>query len=103
MVTGNLNSIKYQNKILQDIKLKCDCLAYHIRNYIFMHDKAPCHFSASTKRYLAVSGVVVLAWPRNSPDLNPTEKVWDIMKKSMKKCQIMKQNYGRTYHLFGIH
>ena len=74
MVNVNLNSIKYQNEILQDIKLKCDCLAYPIRNYIFMHDKAPCHFSASTQRYLAVRGVVVLAWPRNSPDLNPTEK-----------------------------
>ena len=47
----NLNSIKNQTEILQDIKLKCDCLAYPIKNYIFMHDKAPCHFSASTQRY----------------------------------------------------
>ena len=39
-----------------------------------MHDKAHCHFSASTQRYLAIRGVVVLAWPRNSPDLNPIEK-----------------------------
>ena len=61
-----------------------------MRNYIFMQDKAPCHFSASTQRYLADRGVVDLAWPGNSPDLNPIEKVWNIMKTSMKKCQIIK-------------
>ena len=71
MVNGNLNSVKKQNEILQDIKLKCDCLSYPMGNYIFMHDKAPCHFSASIQRYLADRGVVVLAWPGNSPDLIP--------------------------------
>ena len=85
MVNGNLNSIKYQTEILGDIKLKCDCLAYPIKNYIFMHDKAPCHFSASTQRFMADRGVDVLPWPGNSPDLNPIEKVWDIMKKQTNK------------------
>lgn len=33
----------------------------------------------------ADGGVEVLAWPGNSPDINPLEKVWDVMKKSMKK------------------
>ena len=89
MVNGNLNSIK-TNEIFQDIKLKCDCLAYPMRNYIFMHDKAPCRFSASTQRYLADIGVVVLAWPGNSPDSNLIENFWNIMKTSMKKCQIIK-------------
>ena len=56
-----------------------------MRKYIFLHDKAPGHISASTQRYLADRGVVVLAWCGNSPDFNPVEKVWDIMKKSMKK------------------
>ena len=74
MVNGNLNSIKYQTEILGDIKLKCDCMAYPIKNYIFMHDKAPCHFSASTQRFMADRGVDVLPWPGNSPDLNPIEK-----------------------------
>ena len=103
MVNGNLDSVKYQNEILQDITLKCDCLAYPMRNYIIMHYKTPCHFSDLTQRYLADGGVVVLAWPGNSPDVNPMEKVCDIMQKSMKKCQITAQNYGRTYLLFGIH
>ena len=74
MVNGNLNSVKYQNEILQDIKLKCDCLANPMRNYIFKHDKAPFHFSASTQHCLVNRVVVVLAWPGNSPDFNPIEK-----------------------------
>ena len=82
MVNENLNSVKYQNEILQDIKLKCDCLAYPMCNYIFKHDKARCHFSAPSQRNLVDKGVVVLVWPGNSPDLNPIKKVWDIMKKT---------------------
>ena len=42
-----------------------------MRNYIFMQDKTPCYFAASTQRYLADRGVVDLVWPGNSPDLNP--------------------------------
>ena len=40
-----------------------------------MHDKASCHFSASSQRYLADRGVVGLAWPGNSLDLNPIKSM----------------------------
>ena len=56
-----------------------------------MHDKAPCHNSNSTKRYLADRGIAVLVLPGKSPDLNPIEKVWDIMKKEIGQLPNNKQ------------
>lgn len=45
-----------------------------------MHDGAPCHRSKLVKSYLQEKNVAVLDWPGNSPDLNPIENLWQVMK-----------------------
>ena len=85
VVSGSMKSEKYQNDILGDIKLQCECVAFPSKEYIFQQDKAPCHWSKSTLRYIPERGVNVLDWPGNSPDLNPIEEVWNIMKKKSGK------------------
>jgi transposase len=48
---------------------------------IFMHDGAPCHQAVLVKRWLASQGIEILSpWPGNSPELNPLENLWHIMK-----------------------
>ena len=89
VVNGTLNSERYQKTILNDIKVQCDCIAFPIRNYIFMQDNAPCHNSKSTKQFLSANNIEVLDWPGNSPDLNPIEEVWNVMKK---KCGRLEKN-----------
>ncbi len=53
-------------------------------DFIFQQDLAPAHTARSTKSWLNDHGVGVLDWPANSPDLNPIENLWGIVKKKMR-------------------
>ena len=50
------------------------------RELILMQDGAPGHRAGETKQELQECGIVVLYWPPFSPDLNPIERVWHLMK-----------------------
>lgn len=59
---------------------------------IFMQDSAPCHTAKIIKEYLQTSNVNVLPWPGNSPDLNPIENIWGLMKAKLNKISITTKN-----------
>ncbi len=44
----------------------------------------PAHTAKSTESWLNDHGVGVLYWPENSPDLNPKENLWGIVKRKMR-------------------
>ncbi len=50
-------------------------------DFIFQQDLAPAHTAKITKSWLNDHGVGVLDWPPNSPDLNPIEDIWGIVKR----------------------
>ncbi len=55
---------------------------------IFQQDLAPSHTAKSTKSWLNDHGVGVLACPANSPDRNPIENLWDIVKRKMRNTYL---------------
>ncbi|KAI0996614.1 hypothetical protein K3495_g11570 [Podosphaera aphanis] len=45
-----------------------------------MHDKAPSHKAAFTRKVLIGRNIKPIVWPAFSPDLNPIETLWSQMK-----------------------
>jgi transposase len=51
----------------------------------FQHDLAPCQNSKAVKKFIQENKISMFDWPGNSPDMNPFENLWSILKKHLGK------------------
>ncbi len=71
-------------EILEHFMLPSADKLYGDADFIFQQDLAPAHTAKGTKSWFSDHGVTVLDWPANSPDLNPIENLWSIVKRKMR-------------------
>ncbi|KAJ8342195.1 hypothetical protein SKAU_G00321230 [Synaphobranchus kaupii] len=57
---------------------------YGDADFIFQQDLAPAHTARTTNTWFNNHAITVLDWPANSPDLNPIENLWGIVKRNMR-------------------
>ncbi len=71
-------------RFLEHFMLSSADKLYGDADFIFQQDLAPAHTAKGTKSWFNDHGVTVLDWPANSPDLNPIENQWGIVKRKMR-------------------
>ena len=64
-------------------KITYSTVQISLRKHV-QQDLAPCHTSKKVKEYMADNNISCLSWPGNSPDINPIENLWAIVKKRLR-------------------
>ena len=84
-----MDSIKYidilQQNLLKNIEDNC-------QYFIFQDDNDPKHRAKITKEWKEENNIKSLEWPSYSPDLNPIENIWNIIKNYLSKYIILDEN-----------
>lgn len=76
--------------------LRKGLLPHYRRSQLFMQDNASIHTARAARAFLAKHGITTIDWPPYSPDLNPIEHLWWVLKKLVFKHYPQYNNFSRA-------
>jgi transposase len=86
-VDGTINADGYISLLRENLLPFLDELPLSERfRVIFQQDNARPHVARKTMQFLREEDIMTTSWPALSPDLNPIENVWALMKREVRKA-----------------
>ena len=86
ILRGTVNADRYITILQQNLIPLLDNVPLSQLGIIkFQQDNAPPHVAGTTTQFLQENGVSTVNWPAYSPDLNPIENIWGLLKRFVRR------------------
>ena len=100
-ISGNMDKTLYkeilEDELEQTIAFTAKKLGFRRDQVIFQQDNDPKHTSNLVKEYLQEQSYQVMQWPAQSPDLNPIENMWALLKRRLNEYETAAKGMNELY------